>query len=271
MINLIIFSKDRPIQLHLLLESIKINAENVFNTNIIYTSSNDEYEKGYELLKQRNVINNINWVKQSNDFKQYLLNLLNNEKFEYSCFGTDDGIIFKKFDENIITKTFNEEKNLFTFSLRLGLNVNYCYTMDAGNKVIPVYQDDNIIKWEWIKHYTDFGYPLSVDFHVFNTKEISKLARKISFENPNIFEAGLQIFNNYPKEIMASFKHSVLVNSPNNMVNTTFDNRNGLKYKYNVKELNNKYLSGEIIDFDKLDFSGVIGCHQEMEMGFKKY
>ena len=52
MINAIIFSKDRAAQLRLLIYSIQKNAPHVFNLNVIYTSSNEEFNKGYEKVKE---------------------------------------------------------------------------------------------------------------------------------------------------------------------------------------------------------------------------
>ena len=51
MINAIIFSKDRAAQLRLLIYSIQKNAPHAFNLNVIYTSSNEEFNKGYEKVK----------------------------------------------------------------------------------------------------------------------------------------------------------------------------------------------------------------------------
>jgi hypothetical protein len=42
---------------------------------------------------------------------------------------------------------------------------------------------------------------------------------------------------------MASFPESVLVNTPNNIVNTSFANRNGLTHGADVRELNKNYLN----------------------------
>ena len=68
---------------------------------------------------------------------------------------------------------------------------------------------------------------------------------------------------------MVAYKTSALINSPNNIVNTTFQNISGEKFNFTPKELNDKYLSNQIIDFDLLDFSNIVGCHQELEFKFK--
>jgi hypothetical protein len=268
MINNIIFSKDRACQLRLLLESIKKNADNIFNVNIIYKASNEEFNKGYEQLKAEELLPNINWVKQSLNFKKDVISILDSN-YEYSCFATDDDIIYRKVDEGKIIKAFKEDKDIFCFSLRLGKNVTVCYSMNSKNKIVPFEDEEEVIKWEWKKHYYDAGYSLSVDYHVFTTKDINKLVNKITFENPNTLEANLQIFSNFPKQIMAAFEQSVVVNTPINIVNEVYNNRQGEQFAVSVEEFNKRYLDGEVIDLEKIDFSNIIGCHQELYLPFK--
>lgn len=266
MIQTICFSKDRASQLRLLLVSIAKNSPNVFNLNILYKCSNDKYEQAYNILQEENILPNINWIKEEN-FKQQTLDLLNSQS-EFSCFFTDDDIIYKPFEIKDVIDKLKSDNDIFCFSLRLGINVTWCYTMNASNVLGDYIDEGNVIKWEWSKRYLDFGYPLSVDGHIFRTKEILKLSRAIAFHNPNTFEGNLQIFDNYPKEFMASFKESVLVNSPSNIVNDTHPNLNGNNFNYTQEELNEKFLNGSKIDFDSLDFSNIKGAHQEIEFKF---
>jgi hypothetical protein len=142
--------------------------------------------------------------------------------------------------------------------------------MNSKNKIVPFEDKEGVIKWEWKKHYYDANYSLSVDYHIFTTKDIYKLVNKITFENPNTLEANLQIFSNFPKQIMAAFEQSVVVNTPINIVNEVYDNRQGEQFAVSVEELNKKYLNGEVIDLEKIDFSNIIGCHQELLLPFKK-
>jgi len=125
---------------------------------------------------------------------------------------------------------------------------------------------DNTIKWDWTQHYVDFGYPLSVDGHIFRTKDIFKLVRKVAFKNPNEMEAGLQIFDTYPRNKMVSYKQNALINTPINMVQDTFENREGEEFGVNIDSLNEEYLNGKIINLDAIDFSKIKGCHQELEL-----
>lgn len=261
-INAIIFSKDRASQLCLLLESIKKNAPDIFTISVLYKASTPAFDEGYNKLIIDQIIPDIIWIQET-DFKKHTVFLLHsNEKL--SCFFTDDDIIFKPIDLKTIESSMEDEE-IFCFSLRLGKNVNKCYTMNCDNVVMPLVEDNKTMVWDWTKHYMDFGYPLSVDGHIFRTKDILQLTKSVNFFNPNTFEGNLQIFDTYPREKMASFIHNVLVNTPNNIVNDTHPNRKGESYGVDAKELNDKFLAGEIIDLDKMDFSNIVGCHQEIE------
>jgi len=268
MIELIIFSYNRASQLRLLLESIKINANNLFKINIIYKSSNDKFKDGYDKLIQEKIIEDINWVKES-IFQDDVKNVFKTTNKKYMCFFTDDDVLFKNIDFEEIDKSLKKEE-IFCFSLRLGQNTTRCYTMNTDNVLVVKKEYKNTITWDWTKHYLDYNYPLSVDGHIFRTEEIHKLIRKIRFNNPNSLEASLQMFEYFPREEMEAFKENVLVGVPVNIVNTEFNNLNGLKYPIDTETLNKKYLEGYYIDYNKLNFSNIIGCHQEIEYKFNR-
>lgn len=267
MINAIIFSKDRAAQLRLLIYSIQKNAPHAFRLNVIYKHSNESFKKGYEkVIGEFSSV--CNFVEQTEDFKSDVLTLLDSDS-EFSCFFTDDDIIYKPFDLEKVKNQIRIDDDVFCFSLRLGKNTNFCYAMNTPNVFRDYSDSDDVLTWDWTVHYLDYGYPLSVDGHIFKTKDILKLTRKVGFSNPNTYEAALQIFESFPKNKMCSFSESVLVNTPNNIVNTSFANRNGLTHGADVRELNDKYLDGKIIDMESMDFTNIIGCHQEIEFKYK--
>jgi hypothetical protein len=104
-IDLVIFSKNRPMQLECTIRSIRENAP-FFNINVIYLCA-PEYQDGY------NKIQKVNMVEQ-NLLKEDVLNLL---RTPLVCFMVDDDIIFKK------PGGIPELKKNETFSLRMGVNV----------------------------------------------------------------------------------------------------------------------------------------------------
>lgn len=272
MINAIIFSKDRASQLHLLLKSINKNANGIFNLNVIYTHSNDEFKSGYEKLikySHAQYSDKVNFIKESS-FKSDVMALFKPDEFKFTCFFTDDDILFNIIDEETIANSLSNE-DIFCFSLRLGENTTFCYTMNQENKLVLTESTDNTIVWDWQKSYMDFGYPLSVDGHIFRTKDIMKLSKAVGFVNPNTYEAALQVYETYPRHLMESYKHSKLVGVPVNVVQNVFPNKQGEKFGVSAKDLNDKFLSDNFVDFTDMDFTNVIGCHQEILFSFKKH
>lgn len=266
MINAIVFSKDRACQLELLLNSIKLSADNIFNVKVIYTFSAEEFKQGYEKLNA--LYPEVKWVKQTDDFKNDVLTELNGEATKYSCFFTDDDIIYKPISEADLIEKMESDREAICFSLRLGKNIDICYTANQPNQVNPIFSDEKFMQWNWKHSSFDFGYPLSVDGHIFRTSEIAKMTKAISFSNPNTYEANLQTFNSFPKENMWAYNHSALVNSPANVVQNVFNNRSGEQFGFTAKELNDLFLSGKKIDFGAMDFSSIRGCHQELQYKF---
>lgn len=272
MITATIFSKDRALQLKLLLTTIEKFAPGIFEINVIYKSSDDFYQEGYDKLifecnNESIGLKNINWLKEDK-FKEQVLSCFNENKL--SCFFTDDDLFFDTILEQEITDLINSDPDIFCFSLRLGKNVNHCYTLNCPNVLIPLSENQNSIVWDWTKHYADFGYPLSVDGHIFKTNDLKKLISKINFNNPNTLEIALQIFDNYPKSKMVSYLHSKLVNSPTNMVQNVIENRSGELFGHDTKYLNDLYLDEYIINTSHIDFNSINSCHQELEFTFSE-
>jgi hypothetical protein len=274
LLNVIIFSKDRAMQLHLLLESILLNF-NVedYKLNILYKASNDEYNRGYNMI--RDLYPQFLYKREEN-FKSDLMSFFNNS--EYTVFLTDDDIIYQSLKLN------NDElHNIFMlteancFSLRLGLNTVNCYTMQRLNKLEnfnkhSFFHDTDLIEpvisWKVKDGTNDYAYPMSVDGHIFKTEYIKNLCEVLEYSNPNLFEGFLSNFGK-PEMIISSYGHSKLVNSPINRVQDTFQNLSGMKYKYSVEDLNEMYLDGLILNLEKMNFNEITGCHQEIQPIFK--
>ena len=121
-LDAIIPSKDRALQLRLLLETIKQNANNIFDKiHIIYKGSDELYEQGYEKLQHESILDNIVWVKEE-DFVGDFLSSLTNGESEYVCGIVDDCVFYKTVcaTKELILDTFDED--VFCFSFRMGLN-----------------------------------------------------------------------------------------------------------------------------------------------------
>jgi hypothetical protein len=260
LLNVIIFSKDRAMQLDLLLQSILLNF-NVedYKLNILYKASNDYYNRGYNTIRD---LYPLFTYKKEESFKEDLLSLFNDSK--YTVFLTDDDIIYQSFKLN------NDElHNIFMlteancFSLRLGLNTKHCYTQQKLNK-LNNYNTHNfyfdidliepVISWKVSDGTNDYAYPMSVDGHIFKTDYIKNLCETLEYRNPNLFEAMLSNFGRN-EMIISSYKNSKLI-------------KNLIKNHSN-EELSEMYLDGVVINLNKLNFTEINGPSQEVKQIFK--
>lgn len=149
--------------------------------------------------------------------------------------------------ENALT-----DSEVFCFSLALGKNITFCSNMNCENVFIPTEEKDDILKWDWSVHYMDFGYPLNLDGTVFRGKELSKLIRNVSFNDTLELENGLQIFDDYPKNMMAAFSEGkmieIIFENPN--LRATFDHKklekNRTKYQILVRHENPDKVSDKV-------------------------
>jgi hypothetical protein len=267
--QLIIFSKNRACQLNLLLDSLKTNAPLLFDKiSVLYKTDNEDYLFGYQKVFDK--FPSIYFFNENN-FRKDLFKLIDDE-IEATTFMVDDAVIYQQILARKIDIIKPVVEDFVIFSLRLGKNCNYSHPADLHYELGEHEVDGEYMTFDYTKQQNgDFKYPLSTDGHIFNTTFIKDLLIEIDFRNPNTLEAFLQRFvatNSIPTTIKC-FTESKVVSIPANLVNDSFNNRHGLEFGISEKELNDKYLNGEIIDLKSMDFSGVNGPHKEIIYKFK--
>jgi hypothetical protein len=114
--------------------------------------------------------------------------------------------------------------------------------------------------------HSNFAYPLSVDGHIFETNMLLKYIDEFEYDNPNSFEGRIQRFNDKLSDQMSCFTQSHIVNTPLNRVQETCTNIAGKYYPAGAAELNDHWLDNYRINLQKMDFSNIIGCHQELQL-----
>lgn len=261
--NIIVFSKNRALQLELFLRSFKNYVKNseTYLINVLYTSSNGFYAEGYDKLISMNHPN-VKYINQS-FFKSDLVSLFNEEE-RYSVFFVDDDVFKYPFDfyDNQMS-IFEKDSDILCRSLRLHPYLTYCYPLER-HIWPPAFDSNNVFYWKNMDG--DYGYPMSLDGHIFRTKEISHYIIDMDYKNPNSLEGGMaQNPIDLPK--MICYDKSVIVNNPCNMVQ---NNNNNIHGNIDTMQLNLTFLSGHIIslyDFNDIDN---ISCHQEIKLNFIK-
>lgn len=266
----IILSKDRPAQCHLAISSLQLNSP-IDNISVLYTSSDDKYTKGYNILKGE--FKDVTFIEQ-NFYREDVLSLVS-ESYGYTSFFTDDDIFYRhcKRKKNLIYDVFEEQPSLSCFSFRLGLNTIIQDPYNNINAICPdplfSIKEKELLLWDWqtVPNYTNFGYPCSVDGHLFRTGELKELLLKCQFNNPNQQEIAMNNNRNLlPGIYMSALDLSCVVNTPINRVQETCANRSGEKFGQKQEEMIDKFLEGRRLSLYSIDKDSIIGCHQEINL-----
>lgn len=264
----IIFSRDRCLQLDLLLRSLFtcVDDFSVFDVKIIYKSSNTRFENAYFTLASE--WPGVEFIKETS-FKDNLINAI--DDYEYIMFLVDDTIICNHFNVNEITTILNKNSGILGFSLRIGKNTNYCFSCNNWQTVPEMHSITNdISKFMWMFAQYDFFYVLEVSSSIFRSKDILSIIVDKEFNNPNQLED--KLFFNLGKFVvlkprMACYNQSVAFANPLNIVQTSnLSNRRGTDDKYSPEKLLELYEKGVRIRSDQ--FYGLItnAAHQLVEL-----
>lgn len=270
----VIFSKDRPIQLDLTLKTNrKYSTPKIKNEIVIYKASDDRIENAYRQVAKEN--KHTTFIKET-DFREDLLNCLDNK--EYILFLVDDCIFTRKYSIKDALFYLNLCEGALGFSLRLGVNTTYCYSLNILNELPEMQtmrnEDRNGVyafNWQSIKN-GDFAYPLEISSSIYRLSDIRPLLEHIYFFSPNSLEWGMymNLFNYNNRPFLLCYDISPAFCNPINRVQTENTNRTGINPEYSIENLLRLYENGYRID-DKL-FEGFVSnaCHDEQDIDFIK-
>lgn len=238
LLSVIVFSKDRPLQLHGYLESLifysKIKEEAI---NVIFKETPDiPYENVENSFKY------IKWIKQT-DFFQNLTCAINDSK-EFIMFGCDDVVFSSRINFEEAISTLKEEE-IFGFSLRLGKNIRPMPKdfLSKGKSLV----------WNWAKtNSPHWNYPWELDATIYRKSDIQDIIKTLNsdtLKNPNYLEA---VIASDPcrfirREKMASFRKSKCLVITVNRVQDNFPNDFDYRKNYTPKNLQLLYKKGKRI------------------------
>ena len=265
MIDFMVFSRNRALQLYALLESIEKYIDKKHVSVSVLHRYDDEHIPGLEEIKDR--FSTTSFIEESN-FKQHVTNFLETGS-KFCAFLTDDIIFKDSVDVGQVVDVMENNTNVLTFSLRLGLHIKDCYALSSeqpvpmGNVYPP-----NLFVWDWRQAKMDWEYPLSVDGHIFRREQISKWFKPLEYKHPNSFEEIIQVCRKVPDipPLAVSFVTSRLVNLPINRVQDTHTNRCG--------DVSSDFLLGEWNQGKKISISKFhqllnTGVHQELDITYE--
>ena len=265
MLDLMIFSKNRALQLYALLESIEkyINPQHVV-VNILHKYEGVHAETLPE-VEQR--FQSYNFIEEIN-FKNHVEEFLSTSGTT-AAFLTDDIILKEHIDILQIEQIMDSNPGVLGFSLRLGLHVYDCYALNkeqpapAGNVYPP-----NLFVWNWRDAKMDWEYVFSVDGHIFRKGHLREWSSLIDYHHPNSYEESLQVCRGIRELPQSMVCHVVsrLVNLPINRVQDSHQNRCG---DIDSEYLLDRWRKGKCLDIDRYHRVLNKGVHSELELFFK--
>jgi hypothetical protein len=261
----IVFSMDRALQLDGLLRSFFLNKQGKCKVAVIYRASTDKHKKAYQDVMKR-FENQVQFFEESDGFKSTLVNALNQINIGKLFFLVDDIIFTEKVDFDMLSKI---DTSTYIFSLRMGNHLNYSYVVDKIQR-LPEFTDKNneYLYWDWSNSELDWGYPLSVDGHIFSTEEIRLLANHFNYKAPNSLEGILQKEKElFSKRLGMSYKKARIVNNPCNKVQSEVKNLHGTMHQDDLLKI---WENGQEIDI--LPLQGYINksVHEDIKFEFKE-
>lgn len=245
----IIFSRDRPAQLALLLDSLDRYAYPEA-TRILWWATKPKFVSGYACVTDQP-------RTPPERFDAELRSQLGtDDRWRTVSFFCDDDIVFRRLPQRP-WELLHDDDSILSVCLYLG-------RQNVKQPIPPGFP-----RWEWgplARH--DFGFPCGIDGNTYRVNDVLDMIGSETIPNPTMLETVLALRLPLVAEkrpLMACFPDQCLVGVPVNRVSDQSGVPFGRKFPQTTEDLNRRFLAGERIDLDRLDFSGVDSCHHEIE------
>jgi len=297
-----IFSKDRAMQLDAVLASFFAHVKDAqeIQITVLYKTSTAEHQAQYELLTKE-YTGRVEFIPEI-DFRRQMIDMListlpsaklrrwyrlcqrigfalpgggfqsGNLPEGHVLFLVDDNIFIRSIEITKMADILDTETKALGFSLRLGRNTTYCYSMNMPQSLpdfVPL--PEGILKFNWTTSEGDFAYPLEVSSSVYSVKVMLDLIMGVKFHNPNTLEAQISKRRSRyirKRPVLLCNENSSAFCVPINRVQSTFQNRAGQNEELSAQRLAELFGQGFRIDVET--FNGFVpnACHQEVALKF---
>ena len=256
---ILIYSKDRAMQLHALLYSLG-NKENIY---VLYKT--EKYWYQYKQLFKE--FPNVTFICEV-DLVRDTIHLLSSS--EYVLFLTDDTIIRRDFNLSKVFRHIRNNNMVLGFSLRMGKNITHSHITNEPLKQ-PRFQESKELSythWDWGSGERCWGYPLTVDATAYRSMNILYLLSDCSNGDPGLIEAHMAArkhkMDHHPT--MMCFKESVAFCTPVNIVRDNTPCPYARTYLYTIEYLAKMFDEGKRIDISVLP--DITSAHQEIQFNW---
>ncbi|HXY05093.1 MAG TPA: glycosyltransferase [Burkholderiaceae bacterium] len=266
-LRVIVFSKDRPLQLHATLTSLRARCTDPerLDIKVLAFASNHPMARRYTRLMQETPFADLVCEE---GFKSTLCTLVRDAK--YVAFVCDDAVFVRPWSVACVLGMLYEIPNAIGVSLRLGRNTTLCYSLGRPQSVpTSVDLNDHWRACNWTKAELDFGYPLELSSSIYRVGDIWPLLEQLSYNTPNQLEEQLaaQAAAFAPRlPILVYPESSIAFCAPLNVVQSTHPNRNGARPDQSAEALGIRFDEGMRVDVEALRGHTPAACHEEVEL-----
>ena len=234
-VGAIVFTIDRAMQLDAHLRSMKKFAPHLYPPKVMVRLTYPKSEIAYDILKDD--FSDVTWTGQA-DFKNDLLRQIDSDR-PLTVLLCDDSVFYRR-----LPQWLRVPPNT-CYSMRFEKRTGYCVTPSCTGMG---------------------GY--CVEGNVHRTQEYQAAIQSVKFTNPSKLEEALN-WSGKAAPVREHFGFErCLVSIPHNKVQTDFPNNPSMGGS--AIELNERFLDGERIDLDAMDFSNVIDAHQFIQYKFTR-
>lgn len=266
---MLVFSRNRPVQLHALLCSLGKMFTGIERVVVLYAASSPAYADAYRDVFRLGFGVATEYVRQDDGsgFRCLLLKQLASVATPVVSMLVDDMIAIAECDVSALCQFVDDQT---VPSMRLGMNCRYSY---AQSRHVGLPHDietlpSGLLKWTWENGDAHWGYPLSVDGHLFRTREMLALLRPLRFEAPNSLENALQVHRQaFERRRGVCHRTSRLVNAPYNLVQTEASNAHG---QLGAEWFLRQWQRGYQLDWERMIDTEIGSVHQELPVYLRK-
>lgn len=274
-VDLLIFSRNRPMQLTATLESIEKHITGLKTITVLCHTDNDDFLRGYENVQKD--FSYVTFVMQERNnrqthFKRQLLELVETLQAPYFMFAVDDIIVTDKVDLQQCCKLL-QATDAYSFHLRVGKDITHS-SKKQPMSLPPLHPIKGGV-YAWFIHEAGgfdsyFGYPYSVDMTIFPRELVVHYTRRSQCVSPNTFEGYWNWSTpRLPQKTRAlCYPTSRLVNIDLNLVQEGWDP--SLPCRYSAEQLLKMYEDGLRIDVDNLFQANHNACHADLPITWRK-
>ena len=274
-VDLVIFSRNRPMQLTATLESIEKHITGFKTITVLCHTENDNFLHGYEQVQKE--FPYVTFVMQERHnrhahFKRQLLETIEPLQAPYFMFAVDDIIVTDKVDLHHCCSML---KSTGAYSCHLRVGKDITHTSRNLPMPQPPFQQVKGGMLTWFIHEgrgfdSYFGYPYSVDMTIFPRELVVQYTRRSQCVSPNTYEGYWNWSTpQLPRNTRGlCYPTSRMVNIELNLVQEGWTP--GMSCRYTPEKLLEMYFEGWRIDVDKLFQVPHHACHADLAVDWRK-